>query len=662
MGSLITTFPALSALPTVVQCFRSAACAYMKGVSPTALIGICVAISFCWTPANACAQSVVPMIRPQNHLIPGTADLTKEFPRSNTTGYGRPVKRRTIPTMRARFRPQDGDLFGEDQANPAEEGSIFEKLNEGPQPRATAPKPPQAKPPKIRARQANPFGEPDSPIPGFDPSPDPPMMDTRPEQADPIRQRTDQAPRPRQQMPRLPEGGEFTPDRDSVPDLPTPSGETRSTEKAGNDDVEADDLPGLLMPEEDDFEELDDAEAIRPDDRSPRSSRSSRRRRGTAARDRTENRRHRGGTNVYRPAREPSYYSMPTDPRMEAYRDTYGNYPPGMPNGYAPNPSASNPYASSGYGPNPYAAGPYGPNPYAQYGTADYGYAYACPPCPPCGHPPAPAANCGCGPQHTPPYPTDPRQQFAQPASTHCSPEVANEVYEGVVCGDQEIVSAANRCPKPATLTGGGGLSGDGPMLYYTSLFGGWTGLDDLMLSGEEGQIQIGNDDGVALGFAFGQIQGKNLRSELEITYRTNDLEGMTLTPAMGASQFLAGDGTIESVSGMLNIFWDFADLPTRRFKPYLGGGIGGVSVDADFQVNQQATLRDGNDTSLAYQWIAGINYQTNRFSDLFFEYRYFAADSLHFNTILPADSIIDGDGELEYRTSNLLFGMRLKF
>jgi len=301
-----------------------------------------------------------------------------------------------------------------------------------------------------------------------------------------------------------------------------------------------------------------------------------------------------------------------------------------------------------------------------------YGRGYACPPCPPSlQRPPSPelvAAYCGCVPQQgAQTFPTDPAvmlsQQFAQPSSSSYSPAVANEVYEGVVSGDKEIEAFdPRRFPQKKPLLGIGAIRNNGPNIYYGSIFGGWTGLDDLMLSGDEGNLQISNEDGFNVGFALGQIQGKNLRSELEVTYRSNDLTGMTLNDLAGASQSFEGDGNIESISGMLNVIWDFTDLPTQRIKPYLGGGIGGVSADADFQIDGMRTLGDGNDTSLAYQWIAGINFQTRRFSDIFVEYRYFAADSLHFNTTLPASAIIDGDGELEYRTSNVLFGIRMKF
>ncbi len=648
---------------------------------PTTLVCISLACVLLIGTETTHAQSVVVNqgLLPQNHQLPTLGGLIEKIDaKAAPNRFPTSTVRRTIPTMRARYRPQDGDLFGEGQADSAGT-SIFDELQEGPQPPATAPR---AEP----SRGDNPFGEPRVRTPDLDPAPSFPEMDTRPERPTPNQRPERRTPRASGQdgMPSLPDGSEFTPDPDSIPELPTPDGGTRSTEKAGTDKPrtlprEEDDSTDLMTPEKNDFN--DEIDLMEPDNRSPRSRGSSRRRRSESS-YLQDDRSRRNGSNVYRPAREPSYYSMPTDSRPGAY----GQYPPGydgtnptMPNSYPPNPYALNPYAPNSYAANPYAAGNpyvapyamqnYGANPANPSVASPYGYGYACPPCPPCQQrPPAPMANCGCGPQGGQSLSMDPAlqlsQQFTQPASSSCSPAVANEVYEGVVCGDQEIESpyAPSRFPQRTSLVGGGGLGGDGPMLYYTSIFGGWTGLDDLMLSGDEGQIQIGNDDGLALGFAFGQIQGKNLRSEIEVTYRTNDLEGMSLISNAGATQFQPGNGSIESVSGMLNVFWDFKDLPTQRIKPYLGGGIGGVSVDADFQINRQSTLGDGNDTSLAYQWIAGLNYQTNRYSDLFVEYRYFAADSLHFNTTLPAGSIIDGDGELEYRTSNILFGMRLKF
>lgn len=607
---------------------------------------------------------------PQNYRLPISGGLRDNF-KVNSGQYRaqpttRSAKRRTIPTLRARYRPQDGDLFGEGQANSGDPagGSIFDALEDGPQPPAT--KRPVQNNPFGETNRRNPFGEPKTRRP-FDPSPREPLMDTKREQ--PALDRRPERRTPLESIyegtPELPDDSEFTPDRGSIPDLPTPSGGTRSTDKAGTDPRDRDASPILKVPDEesmrdelDEFDRaLDEIDVVEPGNRSPRSSGSSRRVRSTNERSRREWRPRNTASNVYRPAREPSYYSKPSD--------TYGRYAPGY--------GAAGAYPSQPYAvPNSmemivqdavqHAMRNYAANPANPAVAPYYGYGYACPPCPP-------SPNCGCGPQAAP---TDPAemlsQQFTQPSSSSCSPTVANEVYEGVVCGDQEIESYNPQCfPYKKSGLGIGGLGigairNAGPNIYYGSVFGGWTGLDDLMLSGDEGQIQIDNEDGVAAGFAFGKIQGKNLRSEIEVTYRSNDLSGMTLNDQAGATQLLEGAGNIESISGMFNVFWDFTDAPTGRLKPYLGFGFGGVSADADFQIDGTSTLGDGNDTSLAYQWIGGINFQTSELADFYVEYRYFAADSLHFNTTLPTGSLIDGDGELEYRTSNVVFGLRMKF
>ena len=607
---------------------------------------------------------------PPNYRLPPSGGLRDSF-QTNTGQYGvestapsrthRTRTGRTIPTLRARYRRQDGDLFGESQAESGDAagGSIFDALENGPQPPAT--KRPTQNNSSGGATQGNPFGEPETRTP-FDPSPREPLMDTkreeptlqpRPEKRTPLRS-------VREGSPQLPDGSEFTPDARSIPELPMPDGGTRSTEKAGTTRAAEDTSPNLPLPEEEDIEDAliefnDDLEGydlVDPRDR-PRESSGSSRRRQTTNRERSRSK----ASNVYRPAREPSYYSRPTD--------TYGQYPPGY-------------RADSTYGAQPYAQSNameaivqtaveqamrnYAANPANTAVAPYYGRGCACPPSP----------DCGCGPQGAQAFSANPElilsQQFTQPSSSHCPPTVANEVYEGVVCGEKEIESYnPQRFPYKNSGLGIGGLSlgairNSGPNVYYGSVFGGWAGLDDLMLSGEEGQIQIENDDGFAAGFAFGQIQGKNLRSEIEVTYRSNDLNGMSLSDQAGAIQLLEGDGTIESISGMFNVFWDFTDAPTGRLKPYLGFGFGGVSADADFEVDGMSTLDDGNDTSLAYQWIGGINFQTSERSDFYVEYRYFVADSLHFNTTLPTGSIIDSAGELEYRTSNVVFGLRMKF
>jgi len=89
---------------------------------------------------------------PQNHRLPLSSGLRgTEAGRYRAQTSASSTIRRTIPTLRARYRAQDGDLFGEGQANSdgSAGGSIFDQLEKGPQPPATK-----------RPAQKNPFGEP----------------------------------------------------------------------------------------------------------------------------------------------------------------------------------------------------------------------------------------------------------------------------------------------------------------------------------------------------------------------------------------------------------------------------------------------------------------------------------------------------------------------
>ena len=577
-----------------------------------------------------------------------------------------------MPTSEARFVRQD-DLFGEDQA-PGANPDAFGEPRRRPAPRVPGSRVPNSRVPEARTPIVQPPSSPrenrsntDSPIPRSGSGRATIKNERR--SADSSRRRS------RQAEPQLPPGGNFTPNPDSIPEMPMPGGQTRSTEKARSifdkDDVD------LEAPE--DFDDLEDFDI---DDMSESEDRTDRR---TTEEEYVVGRRRPQGSNVYRPAPDPSHYTQPTDESLrnyqlyaEQYFLQYGQYPP-PPNTMNPyalfpkpsntHPAVPNPYAAN-YAANPYAAHPYAGVPYAgvPHAGANYGAnpafpsvagGFGCPTCPTCPtvQPTLLAsANCGCQPDNG-----GMGQSFLNPVSTCSQAAVADDVYSGVVCGDREIAQCSPSVSAPS-LAATNRLRGGGPLLFYSSVFVGGTGFSNLNLSGEDGNIDIGDEDGVALGFAFGQIQGKNLRSEVEVTYRTNDLNGFNLQNLDGDNQFLSGAGTLESFAVMFNVFWDFVDVPSARFKPYLGGGIGGVSVDTDFQINGIERFDDGSDTSLAYQWIGGVNYRATQYSNLFVEYRYFAADSLHLTTTLPANSIVDGDGELNYRTNNILFGMRMKF
>jgi len=327
------------------------------------------------------------------------------------------------------------------------------------------------------------------------------------------------------------------------------------------------------------------------------------------------------------------------DPRTNPYAAANPNaINPYALNPYLMNPYAANPYAANAYAGNPYAANPYAMNPLG----------YNCPP-----------ACLGCA--SCPPVNACATCPTAAPVNSYAgcptpTPATCNDgVYENVI-GEEATLGINGRSLNNP-------LMPSGVPLYYVSLFGGWSDLSDLEIVNEAGTINLNSENGLGIGAAFGQIQGRNLRTELEVSYRSQDIENLLLRDLGTGRETLNGVGDIKSYAGMLNVYWEFVDLFDGPFSPYVGAGVGAVNVSADMRLNGgQDAFRDGEDSSFAYQYIAGVNYKLQSYSDLFIEYRHFAADSLRLDTSLPAGSLLNGDGELNYQTNNIFFGMRLKF
>ena len=525
-----------------------------------------------------------------------------------------------------RFRRQDGDVFGEDQASggdPFGEDTIESPIKESPFEPYNPTTIPERKTPV-----ENPFGEPQTKKRALDPTPRTPSMDTSPV------------------PPKLPQGSEFTPDPDSIPVLPKPEGGTRETERARTE-------PSLPDPDEVKLEDFKEENILEEDPQARQTPRTTgpRERKDTYDDPRRPYR-----SNVYRPAPDPSYYVKPLSKDSQAHVAP-GPYAPGA-DAYGLNPYAANPYLMNPYATNPYSAplaAPY-PTPY----PAPYPAAYAMNPYMGMGCPPA-CMGCqscrSCAPTNCCP----PAESYAGcPTPTPAAND--DGVYEPVV--DQPAARRAcglglNLCRRgPNSI-----LTPTGVPLYYFSLFGGWSDLSDLEIANEQGTINLDGRNGVGLGAAFGQIQGRNLRSELELSYRSHDIEDLLLRDFTGGAESIEGVGDIESFAGMINVYWEFVDLLGGRVAPYIGAGIGAVNVTADMRLNGGTdAFRDGEDSSFAYQYIVGLNYKLREYSDLFIEYRHFAADSLRFDASLPAGSLLNGDGELNYQSNNIFFGMRLKF
>jgi opacity protein-like surface antigen len=160
--------------------------------------------------------------------------------------------------------------------------------------------------------------------------------------------------------------------------------------------------------------------------------------------------------------------------------------------------------------------------------------------------------------------------------------------------------------------------------------------------------IETSYDPGFNIGGAFGYNYG-SVRAEGEITYRSNDADTLSV---LGVP--FPADGEESAISFMVNGYYDFHSA-NSSMVPYLGGGIGVASVDANISAIG-IPLVDDSATIFAYQFMAGLGFNINPTTTLTVGYRYFATSGLEFTD--PTGLTFDS----EYQSHDFTFGARFMF
>jgi len=148
-----------------------------------------------------------------------------------------------------------------------------------------------------------------------------------------------------------------------------------------------------------------------------------------------------------------------------------------------------------------------------------------------------------------------------------------------------------------------------------------------------------------ALGYKF-----RDFRVEGEFTYGRNDAKKREFEN--GASVPLGG--YFQTYAYMLNGYYD---IPlSRRFRPYIGGGLGAASFSAENVTQTGVAPINGSTTVFAYQFKAGISYQLTDNFNVFMGYRLFGVSGQNYKS---GTDKIEGDG---FTSNSLQFGARLLF
>ncbi|NNG04015.1 MAG: outer membrane beta-barrel protein [Inquilinus sp.] len=181
--------------------------------------------------------------------------------------------------------------------------------------------------------------------------------------------------------------------------------------------------------------------------------------------------------------------------------------------------------------------------------------------------------------------------------------------------------------------------------------------VDDALLSGTD-RAALDYADGTAFGGAIG-FALDDIRTELEVTYRENDIDSVTFFSPTGT---LPASGTVDSLAIIGNVYGDL-DLG-GPVTPYAGAGVGFTLLSFDDVTDSNGLLFAGDEVALIGQLIlgAGIELTSNLTATL--DYRYVSASPvrLNFNPAYPDGTIAGRRFDIDYQTHALMLGMRIGF
>lgn len=145
----------------------------------------------------------------------------------------------------------------------------------------------------------------------------------------------------------------------------------------------------------------------------------------------------------------------------------------------------------------------------------------------------------------------------------------------------------------------------------------------------------IDTDTGYDLGAAVGWKWAPNVRTELDMTWQHSDIDETAVSGDV-SSLSLMGNGILDIQSG-------------GPISPYVGAGIGGARVGADF--TSPGINVDDSDWAFAYQLMAGATYHPTEATSLSLGYRWFDA----------SDASLDGV-DVGFASHQLNAGLKISF
>ena len=155
-----------------------------------------------------------------------------------------------------------------------------------------------------------------------------------------------------------------------------------------------------------------------------------------------------------------------------------------------------------------------------------------------------------------------------------------------------------------------------------------------------------------AVGYSFG-----NIRTELELGYRANDMDKFVVH---GSGTYSEG-GDITHFTVMANALYDYK--VTEDYEVSVGGGIGFDNINYDNTAgwHSDPTLKD-SDTFFAWQLMAGVSRPMPSWgTEVFLNYRYTQTEDLSFREIEVDDGDLHNDDYNNLSNHTISVGVRFQ-
>lgn len=179
---------------------------------------------------------------------------------------------------------------------------------------------------------------------------------------------------------------------------------------------------------------------------------------------------------------------------------------------------------------------------------------------------------------------------------------------------------------------------------FYIGVGGGGNLVHSTDINGNGFNSDLDHDFGFVGTGTVGYKYENGFRNEIELGYRTNDVDEIANVTA---------EGNTEVYSAMVNLLFDL-DITNTNIDTYIGGGAGVAIVRHDKAGLVQGTSLDDSDITPAFQGIAGISYALSDAADIYLNYQYFHASDPNFET--ENNLKVDSD----YDSSSFVLGLKV--